>query len=587
MKFTIRLRLFLGFGSVCFILVVMGLFSIFSLGRINHSTVEISQNSLPSVDYAHTINTNTSDYRIKELRHVLSEDTTEMRSLEAEMDALEEKVNSNIEQYKKIINGDEDRLIINSIESQWADYLAISDKVIALSNQFKTQEAMNLSVGEGVEMFNTLSTSALDLVKINQSYADKVSEDANSVYSSTRLILLIAMVIAVAIAMSIAIIIINSIVRPINKLVDAADKLALGDVNINVQSNSKDEIGNLLQSFARMIESIREQAFAADRIAAGDLTIDVTVRSENDLLGKKLSELVEKNNEILTNISSAAEQVSAGSIQLSDSSIALSQGASEQASSVEELTASLAEISSQTKRSAQNANQANELAETAKSYALQGNEQMNAMLNAIAEINESSASISKIIKVIDDIAFQTNILALNAAVEAARAGQHGKGFAVVAEEVRNLAARSANAAKETTLMIQSSIKKAEHGTTIAKDTAGALKQIEVGIEKVATLINEIAVASNEQATGIGQINQNVMLVSQVVQTNAATSEETAAASEELSSQASFLTEMVGMFQLKKLSQANTRTDLVAPETPKMIQRMTEKMFNSPNSAGKY
>lgn len=364
--------------------------------------------------------------------------------------------------------------------------------------------------------------------------------DIQDVGSNSNKMSLTLLAVALILGIIIAAFISRIISRPLVNLTRAANKVASGNLDVEISVDSRDEIGALAQAFARMTAN---------------------------------------TNEALSNINSAAEQVAAGSKQVSDSSMALSQGATEQASSIEELTASLEEISSQTELNAENANQANELAVNVENDAQRGNTQMKEMLNAMQEINTSSANISKIIKVIDEIAFQTNILALNAAVEAARAGQHGKGFAVVAEEVRNLAARSANAAKETTDMIESSIQKVEDGTEIANETAGALNEIVELISKAAAIINDIAIASNEQATAIGQINQGIMQVSQVVQTNSATSEEGAAASEELSSQAELLKNAVGKFRLKEIrgnaGSFNVERGLDA-DTIRLIEDMVER-----------
>ena len=298
---------------------------------------------------------------------------------------------------------------------------------------------------------------------------------------------------------------------------------------------------------------VGEISHVLTEMAGSNLIITISGDYKGDFapIKQALNIIIDTFNQVLRDLGQAAEQVAASSRQVSDGSQSLSQGATEQASSVEELTASLGEIAAQTRQNAMSANQASDLATGAQTRAVEGNQKMALLQSAMQEISRSSSDISRIIKAIDDIAFQTNILALNAAVEAARAGQHGKGFAVVAEEVRNLAARSAKAATETTGLIETSLSHVASGSQLAAGTAIALDQIVSTVTEAADLVSSIAVASNGQASAIAQINSGVEQISAVVQANSATAEESAAASEELTGQAVILREMIGKFTIRR------------------------------------
>lgn len=348
----------------------------------------------------------------------------------------------------------------------------------------------------------------------------------------------------------------DAIIDPIQAASATLNELAEGNLKITMDGDFKGQHGKIKHDMNQTIEFLRayveEITHTLEEMSRGNFDLEITNLYCGDFLAikKALNQIAASLSTTLYDINVAASQVDIGAQQISDSGQALSHGTTEQASSIQELTASIEEVAAETKRNAQNANEANELAINVRSNAEVGNSQMVKMVAAMSEINDSSHNISKIIKVIDDIAFQTNILALNAAVEAARAGQHGKGFAVVAEEVRTLAARSAEAAKETTGLIEGSIDKVEVGTKIADETALGLAEILKQIEKVTDLVGRIARASNDQASEIAQINQGIEAVSQVVQTNSATAEQSAAASEELSGQAEMLKQMVDAFKLK-------------------------------------
>ncbi|OXS27476.1 MAG: hypothetical protein BI182_07310 [Acetobacterium sp. MES1] len=348
----------------------------------------------------------------------------------------------------------------------------------------------------------------------------------------------------------------DAVIEPIQAASTALDELAKGNLKTYMDGDYKGQHGKIKEDMNRTIDFLKnyvdEITITLQRIGEGDLSQEIKTYYHGDFVAIKLAinGITTHLSEVMKEIDDAAGQVEAGAIQISDGGQALSQGTTEQASAIQELTASIEEVAAETKRNAQNANEANERAIEVRTNAEVGNSQMSKMVTAMVEINESSNNISKIIKVIDDIAFQTNILALNAAVEAARAGQHGKGFAVVAEEVRTLAARSAEAAKETTGLIEGSIDKVAAGTKIADETAESLVEILNEIEKVTGLVGNIARASNDQASEIAQITKGIEQVSNVVQTNSATAEESAASSQELSGQAEVLKQMMRTFKLK-------------------------------------
>lgn len=340
------------------------------------------------------------------------------------------------------------------------------------------------------------------------------------------------------------------IIVPIKDVTGAASMLASGETGVHLTGHYVGELEQLADSFHEMEEFNRQQTEWLEDIAGGDLSIDVTPRSERDKIGQTIAEMLSSLNEMFEGISASTVQVAAGSKQVADGAQSLAQGSTQQAAAIDDLSNSIGEIAAQTLQNTEIAREAAQLSGSIKNSAEKGSIQMEQMMDAVKEINEASKSIGKVIQTVDDIAFQTNILALNAAVEAARAGQHGKGFAVVAEEVRSLAAKSAEAASNTGDLIENTIAKANLGFSIANETAVSLKEIVDGINHNAEIMERISQSSEEQSSSIEQINDSIDQVAQVAQQNSATAEQSSAASEQMSSQSQVLEDMLSQFRLK-------------------------------------
>ena len=499
---------------------------------------------------------------IKEL--LLSVITTDETESEQRVSTAEQHIN-NIQTYLQqtysLYEGDTTHL--KEFESLMKNNSHIRLQVIEYS-RMGTEEGNQLAQEMVLKEYNPLVERYVDALQKAFDQMEAECQDSyemamkmeNGLIFLSLAIALISFCLTLVIALSLT----KSILTPVKKIESVMNEMVKGNLSEEVDYRSEDEFGlmaHAMRDVTRGVGSIiKDIEMILSAMGNGDFTVHSSAPEKYVGDYHKIymaMKLIKENfNGTLTTLNHSADQVSSGSDQVSSGAQALSQGATEQASSVEELAASINEISGHINKNAQNAQEAGNKAVVVGNVAGESNRRMQDMLNAMSDINAASGEIGKIIKTIEDIAFQTNILALNAAVEAARAGAAGKGFAVVADEVRNLASKSASASNSTSELIQGAVSAVDKGRRIAHETADSLMKVVDSTQTVSGIVDQIAMAAAQQSHSLEQVTEGMNQISSVVHTNSATAEESAATSEELSSQAQVLRSLVGQFKLMKV-----------------------------------
>ncbi len=453
-------------------------------------------------------------------------------------------------------NGEEEEIDFNDREDigfyPKAMFTAISKGAACQSDVYKSGD-FGMMVSGYAPVFNS-NGKVVGVIG-----ADRIMEDVLAGSNRFALNIVLIIIVSVIIVAVVASVFIRRMIgRPVRALTDASQKLAAGDMSFTIPPASNDEIGELSQSFESIVSATEEQVAALRALADGDLTVHIAPRCQTDTMNISISEVIANLNEMMVEIAESARMITTASSALADGMHILEQNTSLQAGEINMLSGEMDQVSFKTRSNVEIAEKADVLSERIKQIAGQGSQQMQRMTGAVKDISSASDSIRQVIKVIDDIAFQTNILALNAAVEAAHAGQHGKGFAVVAEEVRSLAAKSAEAARNTGALIENSMQKARLGTEIASDTEKSLSEIVIGVNESGKIVGEIPKASGEQSNAIGTINTRIGKVAHLMQQNLASTESNAAGIQEMSAQAEILRSLVERFRLDERESKRTK-----------------------------
>ncbi len=514
-NFKVATRLGVGFALVLALLLAMALSASFLIKHVHENGRYYFDNVVPSLDNVAQVRGDMENIRRAEANHILSSSEQDMAALEQRIARDREHLRSTLAAYEKLVSDDEDKRRWLKVQADVATYLALWEQILVLSHQTATdssalEKARSLFANDGSKAFDAALLSLEAMWTYNETLGQKKVQEADGTYDTAKIALSGLAIVAVALGGAAALLIARSVTRPLAQAQSAVSRLAEGDLTVTLHADGKDEIAQLVQALSQMKESLART---------------------------------------VANVRQNAESVASVSEQIAHGNADMSQRTEEQASALEQTSASMEELGSTASQNADNVQQANQLALGASNVAAQGGSVVNQVVETMKGINEASTRIANIINVIDGIAFQTNILALNAAVEAARAGEQGRGFAVVATEVRSLAQRSAEAAKEIKGLITTSVERVERGTVLVDQAGNTMSEVVTAIKRVTDLMKEINVSSNEQSANVAQVSGAVIQMDHMTQQNAALVEESAAAAESLKQQAHELVQAVAVFKL--------------------------------------